>query len=71
MPCKCRDFVTRLLDLRHFNGQPLCKIYGWHDAQSKAAFRASRPGNFSGEIGQGPTVALNFLTADGSYVGYR
>lgn len=52
-----RLFVERLRSLRHFNGRQLCHIYGWN--------------NLLEDEWQGPTVALNLVRADGSYVGYR
>lgn len=49
--------VDKLLALKHWNGHPICEVYGDNGAKKKAEQ-------------QGPIVALNFLRADASYVGY-
>ncbi|KAG7386443.1 hypothetical protein PHYPSEUDO_000272 [Phytophthora pseudosyringae] len=48
--------VNKLITLKHWNGSPICKIYG-------------SSGKTTAEE-QGPIVACNFLRAEGSYVGY-
>lgn len=51
--------VDRLKELCHWNGRPVCRIYGWGACPRSAV------------VGQGPTVALNLMRADGSVVGHR
>eukprot|EP00753_Platysulcus_tardus_P021037 PLAT8594.1.p1 GENE.PLAT8594.1~~PLAT8594.1.p1 ORF type:complete len:800 (-),score=345.06 PLAT8594.1:852-3251(-) len=47
---------SSMCDLRHYNGAPVCQVYGKHDACDPEA--------------QGGVLMLNLLRADGSYVGY-
>ncbi|ETI55136.1 hypothetical protein F443_02161 [Phytophthora nicotianae P1569] len=49
--------VDKLTGLKHWNGRPVCEIYG--NSSSKTHSEQ-----------QGPIVACNYLRADGSYVGY-
>ncbi|RMX69576.1 hypothetical protein DD238_002252 [Peronospora effusa] len=49
--------VGRLAALKHWNGRPICVVYG--SGSSKTTAKE-----------EGPTVACNFLRLDGSYVGY-
>ncbi|KAK1934443.1 Molybdenum cofactor sulfurase [Phytophthora citrophthora] len=49
--------VDKLVALKHWNGRPICELYGANGAKPKAEQ-------------QGPIVTCNFLRADTSYVGY-
>ncbi|CAH0480638.1 unnamed protein product [Peronospora belbahrii] len=49
--------VDRLAGLQHWNGRPICVVYGNDSGRSNAEQ-------------QGPNVACNFLRSDASYVGY-
>ncbi len=60
--------MGELTNLRHFNSQPVCKLYGHHSNWEVAGKEQLWAG---GAVGQGPTIALNLLRPDGSYVGYR
>ena len=70
-PLYCRTLAGQLTDLRHFNGSPVCQLYGGHGGSAHHA--AGQPGLavLPGTVGQGPTIALNLLRSDGSFVGYR
>lgn len=76
------SLARQLSSLRHWNGAPVCVLYGArgrllqeqgreqqqqeHGTRSRSLPR--RPG---GVAGQGPVVAFNLLRADGSPVGHR
>ncbi|KAI3430783.1 hypothetical protein D9Q98_009195 [Chlorella vulgaris] len=62
------SLAQQLTSLRHWNGAPVCMLYGSYEAllQPQSAARQQ-----PGVVGQGPVVAFNLLRADGSCVGYR
>jgi molybdenum cofactor sulfurtransferase len=49
--------VDKLTAMQHWNGRPICEIYGQADGRAE-------------QERQGPIVACNFLRSDSSYVGY-
>ncbi|SPQ18723.1 4e0438f3-a21a-4ddb-96ce-2bb24df7defd [Thermothielavioides terrestris] len=55
-----RRMYRRMKRLRHYNGQPLCEVYG--DGEGGAAYGDARR--------QGATIAFNVFRADGGYESY-
>lgn len=52
-----RELFLRLNTIRHSNGRPIAKVYGNHLANDPSK--------------QGPIVTVNFLHANGTFVGYN
>jgi molybdenum cofactor sulfurtransferase len=52
-----RSLYQRVAGLHHANGQPVCRVY-------------SEPEGFGDSRRQGPTLAINVMRADGSFVSY-
>jgi hypothetical protein len=78
------SLASQLSALRHWNGAPVCTLYGAHQQRNRQQLDAG-PGAAAaaaavsplpspravGVCGQGAVVAFNLLRSDGSFVGYR
>ncbi|CAM9804083.1 unnamed protein product, partial [Phaeothamnion confervicola] len=68
--CLARLLHDRLVGLQHFNGGPVCRIYGaWSEAHT-AGMAGGGGGDSKSSSRQGPVVMFSVLRPDGALVGH-